>query len=197
MAEKEPTLSFNKRKFRSESTREAHRKASSEGGKLGGKLGSKSLWGNMSKEERAEFLKARGEAIKLGLTNMSEENRARVRDGRRKGGYNAGKMGTRRGKRNINGKSVPDDRTEDPYNLLLSRQDGKCAICGRPESDFKYGLHIDHNHKTGEILGLLCITCNRALGLFENTQERFLAYFEYACTGVYWHNGDGWKSLSR
>lgn len=38
-----------------------------------------------------------------------------------------------------------------------------CAVCRRQVSGS--GRHIDHDHSTGEIRGVLCINCNMALGL--------------------------------
>lgn len=45
------------------------------------------------------------------------------------------------------------------YEALLAAQGGVCAICGNPPKNRR--LHIDHDHKTGRIRGLLCFTCNR------------------------------------
>jgi uncharacterized protein with ParB-like and HNH nuclease domain len=45
--------------------------------------------------------------------------------------------------------------------LLSIAQDDKCAICGRPESDFKNRLAVDHNHRTKKVRGLLCFQCNK------------------------------------
>lgn len=57
----------------------------------------------------------------------------------------------------------------DDYNELWEKQKGVCAICGKPEiikhcSGVISHLSVDHNHKTGEVRGLLCRTCNLALG---------------------------------
>lgn len=53
------------------------------------------------------------------------------------------------------------------YESMLGNQGGGCAICRRePVSDIS--LHVDHDHLTGEIRGLLCFTCNNALGDFED-----------------------------
>jgi hypothetical protein len=52
---------------------------------------------------------------------------------------------------------------EDKEKIYLS-QEGKCKICFRPFQISE--LHIDHNHKTNSIRGLLCPHCNTAIGLF-------------------------------
>jgi len=43
---------------------------------------------------------------------------------------------------------------------MFSKQDGKCAICGVPGVETTKGLVVDHNHKTGQVRGLLCNVCN-------------------------------------
>jgi len=52
--------------------------------------------------------------------------------------------------------------TQGDYEELLARQGGGCAICGKKPG--KISLHVDHDHETGEIRGLLCVGCNNALG---------------------------------
>src|SRR5665213_3048143 len=53
--------------------------------------------------------------------------------------------------------------TEEQYQELLAFQGGRCAICGNKPG--KKRLAVDHNHKTGEVRGLLCKYCNyRILG---------------------------------
>lgn len=54
--------------------------------------------------------------------------------------------------------------TED-YEQMLRAQDGKCAICGA--SPGKHRLSVDHNHETGAVRALLCISCNTGVGYFE------------------------------
>ena len=47
------------------------------------------------------------------------------------------------------------------YERRLAAQGGGCAICGaRPKTR---RLHVDHDHKTGEVRGLTCYQCNRAM----------------------------------
>lgn len=44
---------------------------------------------------------------------------------------------------------------------LFTKQDGKCGLCEKLESYFKHKLNVDHNHKTGQVRGLLCYRCNK------------------------------------
>ena len=55
--------------------------------------------------------------------------------------------------------------TVEDFDKLLKAQEGRCAICGIPESGVaQKRLYVDHCHKTGTIRGLLCIKCNFLLG---------------------------------
>jgi hypothetical protein len=60
----------------------------------------------------------------------------------------------------------------EAVDALVAAQDGKCALCERPFSTLKpKQKHVDHDHKTGAIRGVLCDRCNRGLGyLQEDTQ---------------------------
>lgn len=60
----------------------------------------------------------------------------------------------------------------DQYDALVATQHGRCAICQQPPRGKMARLSVDHNHVTGIVRGLLCITCNRVLGYFENTEWR-------------------------
>lgn len=55
--------------------------------------------------------------------------------------------------------------TFEQYKEILLHQSGVCAICARPQSA---KLHVDHCHITGKVRGLLCGSCNRALGLMKD-----------------------------
>lgn len=53
--------------------------------------------------------------------------------------------------------------TPEQWDDLFAKQNGCCAICGvRPTKR----LHVDHNHHTGAVRGLLCNNCNLGLGKF-------------------------------
>lgn len=54
------------------------------------------------------------------------------------------------------------------YEILLGAQLGGCAVCGKPPTGTK-PLAVDHNHKTGEVRGLLCSRCNCGLGYIEHS----------------------------
>lgn len=56
--------------------------------------------------------------------------------------------------------------TPTEVELLVDRQQNLCAICS--VSFDETTMNIDHNHKTGEIRGLLCNSCNMALGSFRD-----------------------------
>ena len=56
--------------------------------------------------------------------------------------------------------------TLEQYDGMLEAQGGGCAICSRPARDDS-SLHVDHDHATGAIRGLLCFSCNNALADFQ------------------------------
>lgn len=56
--------------------------------------------------------------------------------------------------------------TFEAYDALRESHNFACAVCGREEWECPHGkLHVDHDHKTGMIRGLLCSQCNTILGL--------------------------------
>lgn len=61
--------------------------------------------------------------------------------------------------------------TVDRYYELLDIQGGTC-ICGcpNPQPNGKR-LAVDHDHQTGEVRGILCEWCNRALGYAKDRPE--------------------------
>jgi hypothetical protein len=67
--------------------------------------------------------------------------------------------------------------TQADYDALLAKQGGGCAICGKPPG--KISLHVDHDHETSEVRGLLCVGCNNALGQFHDDPALLDRAIEY------------------
>lgn len=57
--------------------------------------------------------------------------------------------------------------TLEQFDAMLTAQAGLCAICQREMTP----PHVDHDHSTGVVRGLLCQPCNTALGLFQDDPE--------------------------
>jgi 5-methylcytosine-specific restriction endonuclease McrA len=64
------------------------------------------------------------------------------------------------------------------YDAMLESQGGVCAICGRSPRKGS-SLHVDHDHETGCVRGLLCFRCNGGLGQFAESPERLVEAAEY------------------
>jgi hypothetical protein len=61
---------------------------------------------------------------------------------------------------------------EAVYDKMFEVQGGVCAICRKPPHKGRgKRLHVDHDHISGKVRGLLCSTCNSGLGHFEESQE--------------------------
>lgn len=60
--------------------------------------------------------------------------------------------------------------TLEQYTEFLNKQEGKCAICHNQFKSTK-DTHIDHNHITKKVRGLLCFKCNRGLGYFNDNKN--------------------------
>jgi hypothetical protein len=60
-------------------------------------------------------------------------------------------------------------RVELERQKLLAAQQGKCAICQVDHEQSKLG--VDHNHKTFEVRGLLCLDCNTGIANFEDNPK--------------------------
>jgi hypothetical protein len=57
--------------------------------------------------------------------------------------------------------------TQVDWQELFEKQGKKCAICGSIEPGGKRGWQTDHDHKTGNVRGILCISCNFLVGWLE------------------------------
>jgi hypothetical protein len=60
--------------------------------------------------------------------------------------------------------------TIEQLDLLFEQQGGRCAICFTFEPGGRYdNLHIDHDHNTGVVRGLLCASCNLGIGYLKDS----------------------------
>lgn len=78
--------------------------------------------------------------------------------------------------------------TADEYRAFAEAQNSRCAICGGVEGHrSRYGkvcrLAVDHDHRTGQVRGLLCNNCNRGLGRFKDSIENLQAAIRYLKRG--------------
>lgn len=53
----------------------------------------------------------------------------------------------------------------DAAEEVLENHDGTCDCCGADHPGGRGGWHVDHDHETGEIRGVLCTACNTGIGL--------------------------------
>jgi len=63
--------------------------------------------------------------------------------------------------------------TPEQKQEMLENQNYACAICKTTEPRGRGDWHVDHNHTTGKVRGLLCALCNVGLGSFKD-QPLFL-----------------------
>ena len=64
--------------------------------------------------------------------------------------------------------------TVEHYDQMFAEQKGLCAICREAPAE-----HVDHDHQTGRVRGLLCFNCNGALGQFRDRRNLMLAAIAY------------------
>ena len=89
------------------------------------------------------------------------------------------------------------EKTNRDYNLrkygitwdevveMYANQDGCCAICKtnitikKDKENKKRTACVDHNHKTGDIRGLLCMNCNKGIGSLQDSISILESAIEY------------------
>lgn len=64
------------------------------------------------------------------------------------------------------------------WDRLLEVQGGRCAICRTSDSGEKQ-WHVDHDHVTGQVRGLLCSSCNLGIGLLQDDPTILRAALRY------------------
>lgn len=61
--------------------------------------------------------------------------------------------------------------TPEIYTELFELQKGYCLICNRHQTELKRTLVVDHCHNTCTVRGLLCSSCNSAIGLLQDSSN--------------------------
>ena len=66
--------------------------------------------------------------------------------------------------------------TLEEYNEMA--KDG-CDLCGKTSEENKGYLNVDHNHETGKVRGILCRSCNTAIGKLGDNVAGLTKALEY------------------
>lgn len=74
--------------------------------------------------------------------------------------------------------------TPEQFDERLAQQGGVCAICGLVKHTYdKNGkprsMHVDHDHQSGRIRGILCHDCNTGIGKLGDSVELLRSAVEY------------------
>jgi hypothetical protein len=65
----------------------------------------------------------------------------------------------------------------DDYDEMFKNQGGVCAICGRTNGSQRLVVH--HDHDSGNVICLLCTTCNVILGMCHEDKEQLMKIVIY------------------
>ena len=74
-------------------------------------------------------------------------------------------------------------KTADEVDAIVELQDERCLICNRDLPERLGSRHLDHDHRTGRIRGVLCIDCNHGLGKFRDDPDLLLRAVVYLREG--------------
>ena len=74
-------------------------------------------------------------------------------------------------------------KSADEVDEIVDLQRGRCLIC-KVELPARLGSrHLDHDHVTGEIRGVLCIDCNHGIGKLRDSPDLLLRAVVYLREG--------------
>lgn len=78
----------------------------------------------------------------------------------------------------------------DKFQTLLKEQGNTCAICMGNFKDSK-DMCVDHNHTTLQVRGILCNSCNRGIGLLQDSPINLLRSYKYLKLALYKSDENG------
>lgn len=70
---------------------------------------------------------------------------------------------------------------------LLQAQNHRCALCRSDSPGSTHGWHVDHDHQTNQVRGILCAKCNMGLGILGdsiNSLEKAVLYLKQGASTV-------------
>ena len=89
---------------------------------------------------------------------QSEKGRAALAKAQKK--YNTSPKG-RAARKHSAWKRLQIDMDMKRYEQKLKEQNERCAICTKSVAEMDRDLCVDHDHRTGQVRGLLCTYCNK------------------------------------
>lgn len=69
--------------------------------------------------------------------------------------------------------------TLEEYDHMLLSQGGVCKVCKGPPLAKDNTYHVDHDHVSGKVRGILCHPCNVAIGNALESPERLRKLADY------------------
>jgi hypothetical protein len=69
--------------------------------------------------------------------------------------------------------------TEEQVEKLFAEQGNVCAVCKTDKPGGRGSWHLDHDHVTKRVRGLLCINCNALLGHAKDCLDNLRAAIKY------------------
>ena len=76
--------------------------------------------------------------------------------------------------------------TLDEYKQMFENQNGQCLICKTTNPTGKNkSFHVDHDHESNKIRGLLCHSCNLMIGQAKDNVQTLQSAIEYL---QHWNN---------
>lgn len=114
------------------------------------------LWYANNKERAKSNVKRwqkdNSEKVRVSKRKYREGNLEKVREA------NRGQHGRKYSLKSLYGLTLSD------FDRMVEEQNGLCAICETNAPGGKGAWHVDHDHASGLIRGLLCHSCNLMLG---------------------------------
>ena len=136
------------------------------------------------KEIKRRYREKNREAIAQYVREFKQRDPERVRAHKKKwSSSNPIANSMQKVRKRIKAEGISEDyrhATASEYAKVLTCQGGGCAICGVTKANRAgHLLMVDHNHATGQLRGLLCNSCNSAIGYLDEDLARIQRAIAY------------------